>query len=93
MYRLLVISVALAIGCRDGGLSRLESIRDEVCHCKTAACGEAAMKRIGDTKVESNARSQRIARDMMECLARLYDGERPETGPDVEVTAPGSAAP
>jgi hypothetical protein len=79
---LLVISIALAVGCRDQGIAHLEAIRGEICACKTPACGEAAMKRVPETKVKTNARSQKIAREMMDCLAKLYATDRPATGPD-----------
>lgn len=88
--RLLVISIALAVGCRDQGVAQLETIRDEICACKTPACGDAAMKRVPDTKVKTTARSQKVAREMMDCLAKLYAAERPATGPDQDVTTPAA---
>lgn len=88
MPRWIVISLALAAGCRDPGVAELEGIRDEVCKCSDAKCAEVAMKRVPQTDVQNNHRSQTIAREMMECLAKLYEAERPATGPDT-----GSAAP
>ena len=82
MHRLLVISIALAIGCRDEGIARLGDVKAKVCACKTAECAEAAMKVIPSTQVKSNPRSQKIAREMLDCLAKLYEKERPVTGPD-----------
>jgi len=82
MTRWLVISLALAAGCRDPGVIELEGIRDQVCKCADAKCAEAAMKRVPETDVPNNHRSQAIAREMMDCLAKLYEAERPETGPD-----------
>ncbi len=82
MQRLLVISIALAIGCRDEGMARLADVKANVCACKTATCAEAAMKIIPATNIKSNPRSQRIARDMLDCLAKLYANEHPITGPD-----------
>lgn len=94
MRCLLVISIALAVGCRDTELQRLESIRDEVCRCETPACGEEALKKVGEAEVASTQRSQRVARDMMDCLARLYAEDRPATGPDTEAPPddPGPSA-
>jgi hypothetical protein len=92
MPRWIVISLALAAGCRDPGVIELEGIRDEVCKCTDTVCAEAAMKRVPQTDVPNNHRSQKVAREMMECLAKLYEAERPETGPDAESEA-GSAAP
>lgn len=91
MSRWIVISLALAAGCRDPGIVELEGIRDDICKCATAKCGDEAMKRVAATEVPNNHRSQTVARQMMECLAKLYEGERPATGPDAEAT--GSAAP
>ncbi len=68
----LVTSIALAPGCEDPGLAQLERVRDEVCQCKTAKCGEAAMKKVEAVTVESSPRAQKHARDMMNCLAVLY---------------------
>lgn len=93
MQRLLVISIALAIGCRDEGIEQLTTIKTAVCACKTARCADATMGAISLTKVTSNARSQRIARDMLECLAKLYEKERPVTGPDdPEAVAPAAGS-
>jgi hypothetical protein len=63
-------------------MTALEGIRDEVCACKTSACAEIAMKRVASTDVANSHRSQTIAREMMDCLSKLYDAERPATGPD-----------
>lgn len=92
MHRWLVIAISLVGGCRDPGVSRLEAIRDEICACETAACGEAAMQKIGELRIESGPRTQRIARAMMDCLSKLYTADRPETGPDTAPLA-GEAAP
>ncbi len=91
MARWIVISLALAAGCGDPGVAELAIIRDEVCACAKATCAETAMKRVPATAVPNNHRSQTIAREMMDCLAKLYEAERPTTGPDAEAT--GSAAP
>ncbi len=82
MPRWLGITLALAAGCRDPGITELEKTRDMICACKTAACAELAMKRVPTREAPNNHRSQKIAREMMECLAKLYEAERPATGPD-----------
>jgi hypothetical protein len=89
MRRALVIIVAVAWvgGCGDEQLERIESIKDEVCECKTVACGEAAMKRVTEKEIASNRKTQRVARGMMDCMKRLYDNDRPTTDPDVEAPA------
>jgi hypothetical protein len=83
----LVICVALAVaGCGDRELKKLSKIRDAVCDCKTVACAEAALERVPKGTVESNPKSQRVAREMMNCLAELYDQARPTLDPDAETS-------
>jgi len=91
MPRWLVISLALVAGCRDPGIIELESIRDEICACKTAKCAEEAMQRVPKRDAPNNHRAQTIAREMMDCLAKLYEAERPATGPD-EAAPPAAPA-
>ncbi|MBA3453913.1 MAG: hypothetical protein H0T42_12535 [Deltaproteobacteria bacterium] len=88
MSRHLVIWIALAIGCRDKGLTRLEEIRATICACKTAECAEAAIKLVPAVQAKSNASSQKIAREMLDCLAKIYAKARPATGPDEPAPAP-----
>lgn len=83
MVRLVVIAIALA-GCGDAQVEKLTAIKKEVCACKTAACGETAMKKIPQAELKSGPKMQHVARDMLDCLAKLYD-ER--------TTSPGSADP
>jgi hypothetical protein len=78
---LLVISIAVA-GCRDREAARLTQIKDAVCACKTSSCAELAMKDVPQDEAKPSHRSQVIARDMMECLSKLYEAERPTTDPD-----------
>jgi hypothetical protein len=88
----LVICVALAVGaCGDRELKKLERVRDSVCECKTVACAESAMADLPKGKVESTQRSQRLAREMMSCLAELYSQGRPTNDPDAEEPVEESA--
>ncbi len=82
MSRFIVIWIALAIGCRDPAVSRFDGVRETVCKCKNALCAEQAMKVVPSMKVMPNPRSQRIAREMLDCLAKLLAADRPTTGPD-----------
>jgi hypothetical protein len=103
MTRALVIAVALiGSACRDDELAHLEDVKSEICACKTTVCGEAAMKKVpastpqGDGALRSSHRAQQLAKQIMECLARLYAETRPTTDPDVATpgsTSPGSSAP
>lgn len=92
MVRCLVISVAL-LGCGNQQLEELERIRDEVCACKTPECGEAALAKVPQGKLETNRKMQAVASAMMDCMAKLDDADRPSTDPDAELPAPGSATP
>ena len=91
-------ALALALGaglggtaCRDARLVELESIRAQVCACKTAACGEEAMKRVPQGEVRADHYAQRIAKKMMDCLARLYLADRPQADADADEPAPALA--
>jgi len=95
MLRALVIAAALAAGaCRDARLEELRSIRDDVCACKTVACGDEAMKRVPppQDQVRVSHRAQKLAREMMQCLHDLYLSDRPSTDPDAETRAPAPSA-
>ena len=83
MLRLYVICVALAqLACADSEVEKLDKVRVEVCACKTAKCAEAALDRVPKGNVESTARAQRIAREMLNCLADVYKRDRPTQDPD-----------
>ena len=84
MKWLFVISVALLGGCDDREANKLAKIRDEVCACMTSRCAELALEAVPKKDIESTPKSQRIAREMLNCLADLYDAERPITDPDAE---------
>jgi hypothetical protein len=81
MRWLLVISVSLA-GCRDREAVRLEKVKAAVCACKTSSCAELAMKDIPKDDIKASHKSQDVARQMLDCLSRLYEAERPVTDPD-----------
>ena len=79
-WRAIVICLALCplIGaCEDSQEAKLSRVKDVVCACKTASCAEAAMKDVPQQDLPSNTRTQKVARDMLDCLAKLYDAERP----------------
>jgi len=83
VLRLYVICVALAqLACADSEIAKLEKVRSEVCACKTAKCAEAALEQVPKGKVDSTARAQRIAREMLNCLADVYKADRPTQDPD-----------
>lgn len=85
---------ALAVGaCGDPQIKRLEAIRDEVCACKTSACGAAAIARVPAAQIAATPRTQRVARAMLDCLARLGEAERPDDDPDAPASSADPAAP
>lgn len=91
------IAVTL-VACKDHDLAILGDVKAEVCACKTASCAEQALKRVPADTIKPTRTSRTLAREMMDCLARLNAAERPSTDPDAEGsgTAPapeGSAAP
>lgn len=94
MRLLFVISVALWGGCGDREVARLTEVKNAVCACKTSSCAEAAMKAVPQTGIKSTHRAQLVARDMLDCLARLYEADRPSTDPDAAAPpeAPTSAS-
>jgi hypothetical protein len=86
MFRVLAIALGLfASGCGDDQLERMEAIKHEVCACKSPACAETAIKSLRALQVESTPRSQRFARDMLDCMAKLATADRPSTDPDGNV--------
>ncbi len=93
MSRLFVILLALA-ACQKNQEARLAKVKDTVCACKTAACGEAALKDVPQKDIKSSHKSQQIAREMLDCLAKLYDAEHAAAAPpDDDASDPGSEAP
>jgi hypothetical protein len=88
-----VICVALLCGCGDREAADLERVKRAVCACKTASCAEAELKQVPQREIKAGHRAQAIAREMLDCLARIYEADRPSTDPDAELTSPGSADP
>lgn len=77
------IFVALA-ACKDHDLAVLGDVKAEVCACKTASCAEQALKRVPGETIKPTRTSRALAREMMDCIARLNAAERPSTDPDAE---------
>jgi hypothetical protein len=91
----LAILVTL-VACTDHGAASLMKIKDQVCACKTASCAEQAIKLVPQATIQSTHRTQTIARDMLDCLAKRQAAERPITDPDAEPgdePGPTAAAP
>jgi hypothetical protein len=93
----LAILVTL-VACKDHDLERLTDVKRDVCACKDTRCADQAMTGVPRATIRSTRRTQAIARDIMECRARLEAAEHPTTDPDAEggddtsaPAAPGSA--
>lgn len=67
----------LLAACGDRDVAKLAAVKQQVCACKDVACAEAAMKSVPQGDVKPTHREQGIARDMLDCLAKLYDAEKP----------------
>ncbi|MBX3161678.1 MAG: hypothetical protein KF773_37300 [Deltaproteobacteria bacterium] len=88
--RLVLLAIALLAGCKSDEVKQLEQVKREICACKDVACGEAAMKKLPQKDQTSEFREQQLAKDIMNCLAKLYDEARPSTDPDQPQPEPGS---
>ena len=89
--RRLLLGLAIVSGCRDPEIAHLETVKTEVCDCKTAACADAAIAKVPKVATTSNHRTQQLARDMLDCLHKLYMQDQPNLDPDSEqesATAP-----
>lgn len=67
----------LLAACADRDVAKLEAVKRQVCACPDVACAEAAMKNVPQGDVKPTHREQGIARDMLDCLAKLYDATKP----------------
>jgi hypothetical protein len=76
--RFVVVLALLGSGCEDKELTQLEHVKDQVCACKDVACAETAMKAVPAGDLHPNHREQGVARDMLDCLAKLYDAAKPQ---------------
>lgn len=98
----ILVTIGASAGCNDHGAGALTEVKAKVCACKTASCAEQELQRVSQHQIDSNHRTQTIAREMLECVAKLQDAERPSTDPDEHgedgepgavKTVPGVAAP
>lgn len=80
----LVLAV-LAIGCKDRRLVQLENVRAEVCRCKDAACVNSALARMPTAGPKRERAAQRVAADILDCVAKVglqpAEEEAPPTSP------------
>lgn len=101
--RLFLAILVTLTACANHELDVMNAVRAEVCACKTPSCADEAMGRISKTSIQSTPKAMAIAREILECRAKLEAADRPSTDPDAEGSAeggdradpaqPGSAAP
>ena len=70
------------VACTDRETRQLEAVKAKVCACPTSACAEAAMAGVPKEHVTSTHRTQQTAQQMLDCISKLYDKEKPSTNPD-----------
>jgi hypothetical protein len=87
----ILVTLVGNLGCTDHSVERLAAIKRDVCACKDANCADQAMSDVPKASIQSTPRTQAIARDILDCRARLEAADRPSTDPDAE--GDGSAAP
>jgi hypothetical protein len=70
--------VAYLPACSDPQTEYLAGIRDQVCACKSAECAEKAVATVPQKDVKSTPKTQKLANEMLDCLAKLYRSEQDE---------------
>ena len=78
----LVISVALLASCGDHEIAELQLSKQLICACQTAACTDVMLKTLPQIETKASHRTQVIAREILDCVAKVYRAERPSTDPD-----------
>src|SRR3954454_6196052 len=82
--RIRLAILVMLVACTDHGVERLTEVKRDVCACKDTRCADRAMSEVPKASIRSTPRTQAIARDILECRARLEAAERPTTDPDAE---------
>jgi len=85
-------------GCKAGLDEALATPNSDGIAARTAAtaCADAALKGVPQRDVRSSYRAQKVAREMLDCLAKIYErAPEPDTGEDPAkpIIAPGTSAP
>ncbi len=74
-FRLVVVALLATCACHDPDVDTLASIKDKVCACHTGDCADKAVKLVGDHPIESNRRTQKLAKAMLACVAKAHEDE------------------
>lgn len=86
------IAVCAIGACHDSEVDQLTRAKLAVCACQDVKCAEAALGDVPTGDVKSNRRTQAIARAMLDCLAKLYAAQKPDTDPDNGSDDPGTGS-
>lgn len=84
MVQICLAILVTLVACTDHSVERMTSIKRDVCACKDTRCADQAMSEVPRASIRSTPRTQAIARDILECRARLEADEQPSTDPDAE---------
>ncbi len=75
-------ALVLVVACGDTEVAKVEAVKNRVCACKDVACADAAMHALPQPAKASH-REQVVARDTLDCYAKLVAAAKPH-GPDSE---------
>lgn len=90
---LVILALGAGSGCKDDAIAALESTRNRVCECKDATCVNAAMDAMQDHPTKHQRKAEAVAREIMDCVARVYQQtDAAIDSPDAEAAA-GDAGP
>jgi hypothetical protein len=89
-YALALVTTFAIAACADPEIDQLTRVKTEVCACKTTTCAEAALAGVPQREVKASHRAQQVARDMLDCLAKLSEADKPVTDPDAPAAAGGA---
>ncbi len=71
----------LIVACGESEVGKLEVVKKQICACKDVTCAEAAMKLLPKPDDKTSHREQGIARDMVDCYAKLVEAAKPAAAP------------
>jgi hypothetical protein len=72
-------ALVFVVACGETEVGKLEAVKRQVCACKQVACAETAMKALVKADDKTSHREQVIARDVLDCYAKLVDAAKPAT--------------
>jgi hypothetical protein len=84
----LLLGISL-LACRDPRMDQMQRAREIACQCKDAACVNAALAQLPSAGPKNKARAQRLAAEILQCLAEVGDlaPEAIDAGPPSDATS------